>query len=372
MSFQQSTVINLQEENLVRFIVEHSKGHEQYIVPKYPQDFVVISNRPIGSSQQMVFWTVLEEWGIAYNRNRPKILGKTEVRCFASKPVLVNLQANLIVLSTVDTSIQATIKDSFIEYDMTLHGDPNDYISSRLSHNTSINRSMFQVVLAYAVCVDGDETIDVREREMFISSFAGNGSVVVDSGGKRHHLAEYIQQNDIYPWKIASKVVYELSASDYEQEKIENTDRQTGAEKRAQKDIPDCSLTKTEVHDIADLLHWVETKIIWSEGRVDIGCGNYFTFQYPEFRSREVAYYLCSSITTPDPTDKNVSNAVMDCFWKSVLAATVVGVALWNPKAALIAFKALFAGCVYGKFTGMLDCTNVDLFIETRVIQDWH
>lgn len=372
MSFQQSIVVDLQDEKLVQFVIEHSVGQETEIIPEFQNGFFVARKRKAGTSNQKVYWTVLEEWAICYDHKNPKTLGTKEVRCFASKSVAVDLNTNLLVSSSIDAGTQKAIVDAFLAFDETAHGDPQDYIAEQLRNHPEVTRKMFQVALGYTVRVAGNEVLDTRERDIFIDSFKGPGSIVTDPSGKRENRSEYIKKHDIFPRPLGSQIFPGIMPALPDPDKIETTDPQATAEERARKEAPECSHTKTEVHDVADLLHWIEIKVIWSEARVDLGCGNYFTFKYPEFRSREVSYILCSALTAPDPVDQHVKQAVMDCFWMSALSAAVVGVAMANPKAALIAFKALFSSCVIAKFKAMIDCVNVDLFIQVRVVKDWH
>lgn len=301
--------------------------------------------------------------------------------CLASKPVTIELQAHLLLHSSADAGQQAQIIDAFNSFDQTTDGDPSGYISDRLKANPTITRGMFRVDLGYTIWIDGDVRLDdlpvTRFLEYWDGQYPGNVVVTRPKPGmpnERESIGEQLQKSEMWAERIGYRDVYAVIPSVPNRDIIETTDPQETANERAKEELNrgDCNRTKTDVHEVAELTRWYETKVDWKEVRIDLGCGNWMSLYVPAFQSREVAYILFASVTTPEQAGDDIERAVMNCFWASVLASTVVLVALMDPSRALVAFKALFLECIIRKFETALACVTVDLFIATRVINDWH
>jgi hypothetical protein len=376
MSFQQSLSVNLQKEQTVIFIQSNKSGASLTFANDVPTDFSKVSSRDVGNTPMKVYWSRFVECGIYQGYQRPALISKSEIKILAWKKVRVEVFADLIVNNTVTPQQLQEIQTAFKAFDYAVDGDPNEYIDKKIVGGTTVSRKMFRVDLTYKIVIDGDVETDDRALTHFLDYWKGkySGSIGRQSSGEDKTIGEYLEETQLFAQTMANRDV-PLVAPDLEDpDKIVTDFPEDTARDRAKKDLQaaDCGHTRTDAHKIADLLHWIEVKIIWSEGRIDLGCGNYLTFQYPEFRSREVAYVLYASLTLPEPTDEDKERAVLECFWTSVFAATVVGIALANPKPALIAFKALFLECIIRKFKKAISCISVDLFIKVEIVHDWH
>ncbi|MGO7821229.1 hypothetical protein ACC684_28675 [Rhizobium ruizarguesonis] len=381
MSFQQSIHVNLQDEKLIKFVINHDVKQGMPVQPQSPPGFSIKANREVGKSRSAVYWSRYINCAIYRGRARPTVLARQEIMCLANKPVIIELTA-FLQTDDNDAAYAPMIIDSFNSFDPAKHGDPNDYISDSLKANPAITRKMFRVDLGYTVWIDGKVIMDDLPLQRFLDFWEGKfpGTVVVTRptpGGpnESESIGEVLEKNEMWANVLGvPRDVYAVVPYVPNPDKIETSDPQNTAEERAREELQqaDCVHITTETHEVAQLLNWFETKVDWKEIRIDLGCGNWMSLYVPAFQTREVAYFLYASVTTPDSSDANVKRAVMNCFWTSALAGSVVLIALSDSKTALVAFKALFLECIVRKFEQALTCVAVDLFIGTRVLNDWH
>jgi hypothetical protein len=382
MSYQDSIHVNLQDAKLIEFVVKNNKKQGFQVTPTSPSGFSIKAQRTVGKSKSSVFWSKFIDCAIFTGYARPVVIARQEIICLAHKPVIIELTAHLQIDDRTTNASQAEIiTNSFKIFDAAIHGDPYDYISDSLGNNNTITRKMFRVDLGYTILIDGDTILEDLPLQRFLDFWKGNlpGQVVgtrptPGRPAEFNSIAEAIHENDMWAGVLGDRDVYAVVPVVPDPNKIDAPDAQKIAEDRARTELDraDCNRTRTETHEIAQLLSWFETKWELKEVRIDLGCGNWMSLYVPSFQSREVGYYLYAAVTIPDVMDEDVTRAVMRCFWSAVLAGTVVLVALSDTNAARIAFKALFLECIVSKFEQALSCTMVDLFIQRRVINDWH
>jgi hypothetical protein len=359
---------DLDSEDVHAFVLDSDPSNTLFKSPLLTESgMIAVASRPIEEAPLPgpLYAFIKETYAIERNRQG---VGRQEIVVPVMQAMRLLIVNTLFVRNDVQgTPFEAKLKEVFSAYVFEPSGPPpHDYARRELP--PEITDDMFLVRPSFELLKDGDRIERTEQRDAMIALYAGQASgdfhLPIGSGDG---IGDYFGRGDYRmilisrdPCRVGQPVqdpnVYETSDVDDDPGAV--IDELVGVEANEL----DCNHIEVIQERVVTLLQWPEFKIEWEPKRVKIGCVR-ITVRLPvlSIRITKLAlYYFYGKIKN---LGRLIESIIEACALKSVVAGAIIGIALSNIQAAIVAFRTVFVECVKSQAGQAISCLIPGLLI---------
>lgn len=272
----------------------------------------------------------------------------------------------------VETDKQAIIEKVFIDFDAS-KDDPYDYARKALP--ADITDEMFMVRPSFELVKSGVREERKEQRIALFELYQGKSAGSIDLPIGVDGIGDYFDRGNytvillsVEPCRVGQP---EKDPNILESDSVEDDPSPIIDELvREETKVLDCGQIEVVKQRVATLLQWPEFKVEWEPKRVKIGCVR-ITIRLPVLyiRTTKLAlYYFYGKIQNLGIL---IEKIIETCALRGILAGAIIGVALSNLQAAIVAFRTVFVECIKSQAQQAIVCLIPGLLI-IKEKGGWH
>ncbi len=356
-------------------------------VQKRPVDS--IATTPDGKMLRF-FWAVREQYEVVDGQRPGQVFGHFDVVLPKEQQITIQVWSVLLIKFKTPVGTQQKIEGFFRDYKPGTDGDAYEYARARMAADSTIKPDMFWVENTFSIKkVDGTLVTHDEQLKSILAIYDGRTDGTVwpgphspgepirgESNGYFHkHDIRYVHVNSTLVGRVPNNPdkprdpIHEVKAGVGDTPKT-ITDKIAGQE--ASKLECGGQFTKNE-WPIMTLLVWPEFKVEWNDFDFDIGCGVHIVLRLPVLQTRTSKLDLWAYTRFPNNLGDLVGRVIEKCVFKAAMSPAVLGVALVDLAAGLVAFLGVFGDCVTEHLGDAIACLIPGLALITKVQPpDWH
>lgn len=312
-----------------------------------------------------MYWAVRRFFALVIGPGRGQLIGHFDCMVTIEQQVNVVLKAALLLKKNLPQAVQTKIEGWFSQYDPDVHGDPFVYARDRIASDASVNVDMFSVVNALSI---NKIPSTRREHDQQLKALLGlyNGSTAgkiwLDTNGQESVSAgAHFKKSQVRSVLLRSTLVGRLDNPDKPRDSSSEVTAGPGDNpKNIMKDLGDKEAQRLDCGDPATSHEWPVIVLDgWPEFMVELRDFEYkikcvrVVLRLPVLLTRTAMLQLWASMRIPG---KTIVAEVLTCHFRSALSPSVIGIALANPPAAVVAYLALIEQCIDAKLGKAIPC----------------